>query len=566
MSASNPDQSEKERTATSSQTGAQLVVKALQDQGVDLVFGYPGGTIMPFYDALPGSSLRHILVRHEQAAAFAADAYARATGKAGVCIATSGPGATNLLTGIANAFLDSVPMIAITGQVPTAVMGTDAFQEIDIFGMAMPVVKHSFLIRKAEEIPYIIARAFQIATSGRPGPVLIDLPKDIAQMQVPAPAPAILHPAPTRQPAMADIADAIELLKTAKQPVLYIGGGVAKSGASKALRSMNEIAGIPAVATLTGLGVLPTGSENFFGMLGMHGSKAANILVQKSDVLLVCGARFDDRATGKLDSFAADARVIHLDCDPAEISKLRHVDVAVPGSLKAAIEQLKVQKLNIEPWRKQAKELRRQFAFDYHAPGSGVFAPAFLEKLSRRAPSNFVATCDVGQHQMWVAQHCSFNRPEAHLTSGGLGAMGYGIPAGIGAKLANPKDCVVTITGDGSVMMNIQELATIRRYGIGLKIVLFDNSALGLVRQWQELFYEQNFSEVDLYDNPDFASVARAFGIEAFTVSRREQVDGAIERLLKTNGPVLAHVRIDPRENVWPLVPPGKSNAEMMES
>jgi acetolactate synthase-1/2/3 large subunit len=546
-------------------TGAELVVSALRDQGVEMVFGYPGGAIMPLYDALPGSGLKHILVRHEQGAAFAADAYARATGKAGVCIATSGPGATNLLTGIANAYMDSVPLIAITGQVPTSVLGTDAFQEIDIFGMAMPVVKHSFLVRNAADIPQIIAEAFEIATSGRPGPVLIDLPKDIAQTEVSNPAKVPVRIALPRMPDTGAIAEAITLLEAARQPVLYIGGGVVKANAVAALRQFQACVRIPAVSTLTGLGALATDHPDFYGMLGMHGAKAANILVQEADLLLVCGARFDDRATGKLDTFAPKAKVIHLDCDPAEIGKLRSADVGVTGDLKRTLEALEPANLSIAAWQSDARKLGRQHKFDYNAPGSGIFAPAFLEELSRTAGEKFVATCDVGQHQMWVAQHCHFTRPDAHLTSAGLGAMGYGIPAGIGAKLARPDDCVITITGDGSIMMNIQELATIRRYGIPLKIVLFDNSTLGLVRQWQELFYEGNFSEVDLYDNPDFADVARAFGIEAFTVSRREQTSAAIARLLATNGPVLAHVRIDPQENVWPLVPPGKSNAEMME-
>ncbi|PHR62628.1 MAG: acetolactate synthase 2 catalytic subunit [Robiginitomaculum sp.] len=560
-----PAQAEDTPRTAQAPTGAELVVSSLRDQGVEMVFGYPGGTIMPLYDALPGSGLKHILVRHEQAAAFAADSYARATGKAGVCIATSGPGATNLLTGIANAYMDSIPMVAITGQVPTSVMGTDAFQEIDIFGMSLPVVKHSFLVRDAADIPNIIAKAFAIATSGRPGPVLIDLPKDIAQTRVAAPNPVNVTPQKIKNPDPIAIARAETMLECARRPVLYIGAGVNKAGAVNALRRFNAKAKIPAVSTLTGLGTLPTDDENFYGMLGMHGSKPANLLVQEADLLLVCGARFDDRATGKVDSFAPDAKIIHLDCDPAEIGKIRHADAAVPGNLKKAIESLAVGALDIAAWRSKASQLRKQHKFSYDAPGSGIFAPAFLDQLSRAAGDKFVAACDVGQHQMWVAQHCRFSRPEAHLTSGGLGAMGYGIPAGIGAKLAHPEDCVVTVTGDGSIMMNIQELATMRRYGVALKIVLFDNSTLGLVRQWQELFYDGNFSEVDLYDNPDFAEVARSFGIEAFTVSRREQTGPAIERLLATPGPVLAHVCIDSRENVWPLVPPGKSNAEMME-
>ncbi|WBQ09523.1 acetolactate synthase 2 catalytic subunit [Hyphomonadaceae bacterium ML37] len=551
----------------SARTGAHLVVEALEREGVDYVFGYPGGAIMPVYDALPGSRLKHVLVRHEQAAALAADAYGRVSGEPGVCLATSGPGATNLITGIANAFMDSVPLVAITGQVGTSLMGTDAFQEIDVFGVTLPIVKHSFIARSAADIPQIFAEAFALAKGGRPGPVLIDLPKDVTQALGPFP-PAGPAPAPaayaSADPASMRAAEA--MIRAARRPVLYFGGGIAIARAEASLRDFHDRTRIPAVATLKGLGGLPTEREDFLGMLGMHGTRAANTAVMESDLLICVGARFDDRATGKLDTFAPGAQVIHIDGDASEISKLRRANVALPGDIAAILAALDPGRLDIAAWRARCAQNAADWAFRYDAPGAGVYAPALLNELSRQAGDRFIATCDVGQHQMWVAQHCRFSRPQAHLTSAGLGAMGYGIPAGIGALFAEPDATVVTVTGDGSIMMNIQELATLRRYGLPLKIVLLDNSQLGMVRQWQELFYEHNFSEVDLYDNPDFAEVARAFGIEAFTVDRRVDVPGAIDRLLNTRGPILAHVRIDPAENVWPLVPPGKSNFDMMEA
>jgi acetolactate synthase-1/2/3 large subunit len=544
--------------------GARLVVEALEREGVTHLFGYPGGAIMPVYDALTQSSqLQHILVRHEQAAALAADAYGRVTGRPGVCIATSGPGATNLVTGIANAFLDSVPMVAITGQVASPLMGTDAFQEVDIFGITLPIVKHSFIVRSTAEIPRIFAEAFHIARSGRPGPVLIDLPKD---MGVLAAAPEPLEP-----PALdveplnkATVAAANALIAEARQPILYFGGGVAIARAERALREFARRSGIPSVATLKGLGGIPTDELSFLGMLGMHGTRAANIAIDNCDLLVCVGARFDDRATGKLDSFAPRARVIHIDGDPAEIGKLRRPEVALCGDISAILDALSARP-DCAGWSEQCAAQKVLWAPRYDAPGNGVYAPALLKQLSEAAGDDVIITCDVGQHQMWVAQHCRFNRPQAHLTSAGLGTMGYGVPAGIGALLADPAATVITVSGDGSFMMNIQELATIRRYRLPLKIVLIDNSQLGMVRQWQELFFEENFSEIDLSDNPDFAEVARSFGIEAFTIDHRAEVDDAIRRLLETPGPILCHVRIDPRENVWPLVPPNSSNVQMME-
>lgn len=545
-------------------TGARMVVEALEREGVRHVFGYPGGAIMPLYDALPGSSLQHILVRHEQAAALAADAYGRVTGEPGVCIATSGPGATNLVTGIANAFLDSVPLVAITGQVATPLIGTDAFQEVDIFGITLPIVKHSFLVRRTEDIPQIFADAFRIARSGRPGPVLIDLPKNVAAGEAMPVKPKV----PSVQRSAVDpelIARANAMISEARAPILYFGGGIAIARAERALRDLSRRSGIPSVATLKGLGGVPTDAEAFLGMLGMHGMRAANMAIDECDLLICIGARFDDRATGRLDSFAPSAKVIHIDGDQAEIGKLRRPEVGLAGDIAAIMDQLTAIPSDAAEWREQCLRRKRKWAMSYDAPGNGVYAPALLKQLSEDAGEDAIFTCDVGQHQMWVAQHCRFSRPQGHLTSAGLGTMGYGIPAGIGALLASPQSTVIAVSGDGSIMMNIQELATLRRYRLPLKIVLLDNAQLGMVRQWQELFFDQNFSEIDLSDNPDFAEVARAFGIEAFTIDHRSEVPGAIARLLGTRGPILCHVRIDPRENVWPLVPPNSSNVQMLE-
>jgi acetolactate synthase-1/2/3 large subunit len=551
--------------AAAPMTGARLVVRSLEDLGVEYVFGYPGGAIMPVYDALPGSRLKHILVRHEQGAAFAADAYARVTGKPGVCMATSGPGATNLVTGIANAMMDSVPMVCITGNVATTLMGTDAFQEIDILGVTIPIVKHSWVVRDPAEIPAIFEEAFHLAASGRPGPVLIDLPKDVQVAQADARPTRMRRESKTRIDVTA-IRRAAQMIREAERPLIYVGGGVRIANAVKEFRAFAERTGIPVVSTLQGLGASDPDCPGFLGMMGMHGSRAANEAVQASDLLIVLGARFDDRATGKLAEFAPHARVIHADIDPAEISKLRHAHVSIAGDLKAIIPALDPGQLKIDPWmiRCTTHAMRHRFHYE-DAPGKGVFAPALLRALSEQAGDAFVAACDVGQHQMWAAQHCRFAGPHAHLTSGGLGAMGYGLPAGMGAKLARPDAHVVTISGDGSFMMNIQELATLKRYNIALKILLLDNSSLGLVRQWQELFFEQNYSEIDLSDNPDFVAVAQAFGVEAFRISRREEVPAGIKRLLEAPGPCLAHVLINPKENVWPLVPPGKSNSDMIE-
>lgn len=555
-------------------TGARLLVRCLRELGVDVVFGYPGGAIMPVYDALPGSGIRHILTRHEQGAALAADGYARASGRVGVCMATSGPGATNLVTGLANAMLDSVPVVAITGQVSNAVMGTDAFQEVDVFGITLPVVKHSYIVRDVADVPEVIAEAFHLAAEGRPGPVLIDLPKDVTVAAIDAGVrmPTFARPRTAASPA---IGEAARLVRQARRPLFYLGGGIELARAETAVRRFVEAAGFPFVATLKGLGAVPTDHPLALGMLGMHGNRAANLAVQECDLLIAVGARFDDRATGKLDEFAPGARVIHLDADAAEIGKLRRADVALGGELNTNLAALAAAVARpsgadpgsspLAPWLERCRGWKSAHAWRYDAPGEGVYAPALLKAMAERAGDKLLLACDVGQHQMWVAQHCRIRHPRRHLTSAGLGAMGYGLPAGIGARLACPDATVVVVTGDGSIMMNIQELATLGRYGLDVRIVLLDNASLGMVRQWQELFFDANYSEIDLSDNPDFAELARVFGLEARTLETRAGVDGALEWLFSRSGPALLHVRIDPRANVWPLVPPGKNNATMIE-
>ncbi|WP_141455475.1 acetolactate synthase 2 catalytic subunit [Pseudoxanthomonas sp. z9] len=552
--------------AAAPRNGARWLTLALEAEGVDTLFGYPGGTIMPFYDALVDSSLKHILVRHEQGAALAANGYARASGKVGVCVATSGPGASNLVTGIADAMLDSVPMVCLTGQVATPLMGTDAFQELDVFGLTMPIVKHSFLARRVEDLPEMVREAFRIAREGRPGPVLIDLPKDVQMADashLPDHVPAAVDPVPA--PADARLAEALAAIAGAEKPVIYGGGGIALADAVDAFRQFVEATRIPTVLTLRALGALPGNHPQFLGMLGMHGTRAANMAVQEADLLVVVGARFDDRATGKLAEFAPFARVVHLDADAYEISKLRDADIAIPGDVATGLRALGAARSTCEEWRKRCAGNRERHGFRYDAPGSDIYAPALLKRLTEVAPADTIVACDVGQHQMWVAQHCKFGHPRNHLTSGALGTMGFGLPAAMGAQFACPDRTVVLVSGDGSFMMNVQELATIARCKLPVKIVLLDNSALGMVRQWQELFFAERYSEIDLSDNPDFAALAQVFGIPARRIELRNQVDDALAELLAQPGPALLHVAIDIKANVWPLVPPNHANSSMLD-
>ncbi|HHQ4507052.1 TPA: acetolactate synthase 2 catalytic subunit [Aeromonas hydrophila] len=543
--------------------GAQFLVQALKQQGVTQVFGYPGGAIMPVYDALYDGGLAHQLCRHEQGAAMAAVGYARASGQVGVCIATSGPGATNLVTGLAEALLDSVPLVAISGQVPCAAVGTDAFQEVDVLGMSLSCTKHSFMVTDAADLGRVLAEAFAIATEGCPGPVLIDLPKDVQLAAVPPQSPLFAVEEPeVLNPS--DLAAARTLLAAAERPVLYVGGGVGMANAEQQLRDFAAATGMPAVTTLKGIGALDPDSPVYLGMLGMHGTKAANYAVQQCDLLVVVGARFDDRVTGKLEEFAPEAKVIHLDVDAAEFGKRRSAEVGITTDLKQVLPRLAMT-LDIAPWREHCAAMAREYAFRYDHPGQAIYAPALLKQLSAKLPESSVVACDVGQHQMWVAQHMRFTSPRNHLSSAGLGTMGFGLPAAIGAKMSRPEDEVVLVSGDGSFMMNVQELGTIRRAQLKVKMVLLDNQRLGMVRQWQELFFDGRYSETILSDNPDFVALAAAFGIPGETITCKEQIAGALDRLLASESAYLLHVAISEEENVWPLVPPGVANHQMME-
>ena len=544
--------------------GANFVVQALKEQGVSQVFGYPGGAIMPLYDALYDGGVNHLLCRHEQGAAMAAIGYARSTGKVGICIATSGPGATNLITGLADALLDSIPIIAITGQVPTNLIGTDAFQEIDVLGLSLACTKHSFMVQRAEELGPTIEQAFEIATSGRPGPVLIDIPKDI---QI---GPSFTH---TLAKLVEDektlntdlIHQAKQLIETSKKPLLYVGGGVGMANAVTELRDFIYQTKIPSVCTLKGIGCIEYDSTYFMGMVGMHGSKAANLAIQECDLLIAIGARFDDRVTGKLDEFAPHAQVIHLDIDAAEIDKLRQVTISMSEDIKQLIPAM-IAKPNLTAWHKHITKMKIDFIHRYDHPGEVIYAPSLLRQLAKLMPEDSVVCTDVGQHQMWVAQHMFVDRPENHISSSGLGTMGFGVPAAVGAQVARPNDTVIAVSGDGSFMMNVQELGTIKRKKLPIKILLLDNQRLGMVRQWQKLFFDARYSETVLTDNPDFVTLASAFDIPGETIACKYQIDKALDRFLESKGSYLLHVSISEEENVWPLVPPGAPNDKMMEN
>ena len=550
--------------------GAQHILDAFHRHNISTVFGYPGGCIMPLYDALVDDvGVEHVLCRHEQGCALAADGYARASGNLGVCIATSGPGATNLITGVANAHRDSIPMLVITGQVPSGLIGTDAFQETDVLGMTLGIVKHSYLIDDADSLPIIMEEAIELAQSGRPGPVWIDIPKDLLLSDV---ADAPFPQAQPSEPASPDLKEALAMLRAARKPLLYSGGGISLAHAEETFRAFAESSALPAVVTLKGIGNPGKHNPYNLGMLGMHGSRAANKAVDECDLLLVIGARLDDRATGKLDGFAPNARMIHIDADAAEINKLRDADLAIRGDLnhilKALAGALQAEPLAISEWQKQCRTWYTTGGFhaaDNEEPLAPITGPAFIRQLSRIAPDDTVIACDVGQHQMWVAQHYDFDHPRHHLTSGGLGTMGFGLPAAIGAQFADRNSTVINVTGDGSFMMNAQELATIRRYNLPVKLIVMDNQCLGMVRQQQELFYNNRESQINLDDNPDFVAMARAFDIPALYIERTDQIRRGIETILAFNGPMLLHVAISREENVWPIVKPGASNTDMID-
>ncbi|HDL5698885.1 TPA: acetolactate synthase 2 catalytic subunit [Mannheimia haemolytica] len=545
--------------------GARFITESLKAHGVTTLFGYPGGAIMPTYDAIYDSGLDHLLCRNEQGAAMAAIGYARATGKVGVCIATSGPGATNLITGLGDAALDSIPVVAITGQVASHLIGTDAFQEADVLGLSLACTKHSFIVQNIEELPEILALAFQIAQSGRPGPVLVDVPRDV-QLALTNAQPIVYpkEPADAQDPNKLVVAK--QLLVTAKRPVLYVGGGVGMADGVQAVRNFVKIANIPSVSTLKGLGTIDPTDPLYMGMIGMHGTKAANYAVQECDLLIACGARFDDRVTGKLDTFAPHAKVIHIDIDNAEINKLRQAQVALKGNLIEAVDYL-AQPLDIEAWREDVRNLKQQFDFQYQEnSGDGdIDAVALLHTLSQRKAKNSIVTTDVGQHQMWSAQHLTYHDPKNYITSAGFGSMGFGLPAAIGAIKARAEDQVILITGDGSIMMNIQELGTLKRADLAVKILLLDNQRLGMVRQWQSLFFHGRHSQTILDDNPDFVLLAKAFDIDGERIEKASEVSDAIDRMLNAKGAYLLHVCIPQEDNVWPLVPPGACNADMLD-
>lgn len=551
--------------------GTQWIVKTLKEKGITTVFGYPGGQIMPLYDALYDGGIEHVLCRHEQGAAMAAIGYARATGKIGVCIATSGPGATNIITGLADALIDSVPVIAITGQVPTSLIGTDAFQEVDVLGLSLACTKHSYLIDDATQLPNTLQEAFNLANSGRPGPILIDIPKDIQladhDYQTYLTPTSIKTPSDNAKlyPISPDeIKQAKQMISQAKKPMLYIGGGVGLSGAINELREFMTLTQIPSVSTLKGLGVADLNNPYYLGLIGMHGAKAANLAVQECDLLIALGVRFDDRVTGKLNEFAKHAKVIHVDIDQSEINKLRQTHLGLQGDIKHVLPMLN-QTVSIDDWHNKIKQLKAQHPTRYDHPGDAIYAPALLKRISERKPANTVITTDVGQHQMWTAQHMSFTHPQNFITSSGLGTMGFGLPAAVGAQMSRPNDMVICVSGDGSFMMNVQELTTIKRKKLPVKIVLIDNQRLGMVRQWQELFFNERYSETNLSDNPDFLMLAKAFDIPGQTISKKSEIEGALDNLFNSKGAYLLHVCIDELENVWPLVPPGAANENMLD-
>ncbi|OCG09066.1 acetolactate synthase 2 catalytic subunit [Gilliamella sp. wkB178] len=551
--------------------GTQWIVKTLKEKGVTTVFGYPGGQIMPLYDALYDGGIEHVLCRHEQGAAMAAIGYARATGKIGVCIATSGPGATNIITGLADALIDSVPVLAITGQVPNSLIGTDAFQEVDVLGLSLACTKHSYLVDNPQDLPNILEEAFNLANSGRPGPVLIDVPKDIQlanldyqQYLTPTTYKPKLNNPKLSSYTPADIQLAKTMIAQAQKPMLYIGGGVGLSGAISELRAFMVLTQIPSVSTLKGLGAADLNNPYYLGLIGMHGSKVANLAVQECDLLIALGVRFDDRVTGNLNEFARHAKVIHVDIDQAEINKLKQTHLGLQGDIKQVLPLIN-QTVAIAPWQHRIDELKKQYPTRYDHPGEPIYAPALLKNISERKSATTIITTDVGQHQMWTAQHMRFNHPQNFITSSGLGTMGFGLPAAIGAQLARPNDCVICISGDGSFMMNIQELTTIKRKKLPIKIVLIDNQRLGMVRQWQELFFNERYSETNLSDNPDFLMLAKAFDIPGQKITSKSEINSALDNLFNSPGAYLLHVSIDELENVWPLVPPGAANENMLD-
>lgn len=559
--------------------GAQIVIQSLKDEGVEYIFGYPGGAVLHLYDALfQQDDVKHILVRHEQGATHAADGYARATGKPGVVLVTSGPGATNAVTGIATAYMDSIPMVVISGQVPSAVIGSDAFQEVDMVGITRPCVKHNFLVSDVSKIAETIKKAFYVATSGRPGPVVIDIPKDVT-----APDKVVAynypkkvemrsyHPATTGN--KGQIKKAVELLLSAQRPVIYSGGGVVLGEGSKELTELAHTLGFPVTQTLMGLGAFPSTDKQFVGMLGMHGTYEANMTMHESDLILAIGARFDDRVTGKLDMFCPYAKIIHVDIDPASISKTVKVDVPIVGEVKLVINQLldglkdakyKVNKQASEMWWKQINQWRSVECMEYDRQSRAIKPQFVIEQLYEVTKGNAFVTSDVGQHQMWAAQYYPFDKPRRWINSGGLGTMGFGLPAAIGVKLAHQDSDVACVTGDASIQMCIQELSTALQYNTPVKIINLNNNYLGMVRQWQEFSYESRYSHSYMETIPDFVKLAEAYGHVGIRVEKPEDVRPALEKAFAMKDrTVFIDILTDRTENVYPMIEAGKAHHDM---
>ena len=559
-------------------SGAEILIECLIKEGVDTVFGFPGGAVLPIYDALYDASLRHILVRHEQGAVHMADGYARANGKPGVVIVTSGPGATNTVTGIATAYMDSIPIVVFTGQVPTALIGNDAFQEADIVGITRPCIKHNYRIKDVRDLPRIVKEAFYIATTGRPGPVLVDIPKDVLNdrlQEYKYPEKVTIDSyQPNYKGHPGQIKRAIDLILSAKRPVVYAGGGVILSDASEELLSFSEKLGIPTTLTLMGLGAFPGTHPLFMGMLGMHGTYCANMAVTNTDCLIAVGARFDDRVTGKIDEFAPYASIVHIDIDPTSISKNVKVDIPIVGDVKTVLKEiikalpksLKEQRKGIEGWRNEVAGWDANHRLSYKQEPKGKIKPQFvIDKLYDLTGGDAIITTEVGQNQMWAAQFFKYDKARTFLTSGGLGTMGFGFPAAIGAQIAFPGKTVVDIAGDGSLQMNIQELATAVQYKLPVKVVILNNMVLGMVRQWQELFYQKRYSHTCISVAPDFVKLAEAYGAAGLRATKPEEVEKVLRQGLAIKGkPVLMDFRVDQFEGVYPMVPAGQPINKML--
>lgn len=548
-------------------TGAALLLDSLVQEGVEVMFGYPGGAVLPIYDALINSPIRHLLPRHEQTAIHAADAFARVSGKVGVCLATSGPGATNLVTGIANAYMDSIPVVILTGQVPTSLLGTDSFQEVDITGITLPITKHSYLVKDPRQIPRIVKEAFYIASTGRPGPVLIDLPKNVLAATDVRPAPAELNLKSYKyftKGNAGQIEEAARVIAGSQRPVLYAGGGVITAGAGEILQQVVEKANLPVVTTLMGIGSLPASHPNVLGMVGMHGTVTANYAVDDCDLLIAIGVRFDDRVTSGLGHrFATKATIIHIDIDPAEIGKVARTKVPIVGNAKLVLEELlsKVGKPEIAPWWEQIHLWQEE---KLKTDNPNLNPQVIIETLGEIAGEEAIVATDVGQHQMWAAQGYPVPAPRHFITSGGLGTMGFGLPAALGAQVAAPDRTVFLVTGDGSLQMSIQELATAVQYQLPVKIILMNNGVLGMVRQLQMVFCDERYSQIQLAANPDFIKIAEAYGIHGIRVTEIAEVRSALLEAMNHPGPVLMDFIISEDEVVSPMVPPGKGLTEML--